>query len=507
MRAWLTSAIIAVSLLGCITPTSMTIDEQPWIELETQNITIWTCAHERTARRLARNLELFRSVSEFVIGGKLPKARLPLRMIHFPDVKSYATFAPSRSSGVYLPSMRDNTLLSSGTSMHVIQHEYTHFLLDSHSNFIYPPWYHEGFAEFLGATRFRGRDVEIGGSTHSGSPRLTYRGRDAWSHVRELLAFGVGGHRGKGVQQFYAESWAFVHYLYFGRGAGTNGARQVGRYLKLVQEGADIDVAVKSAFGITVEQLDQRLRDYVAANRYKVLIRDVEKFGAIEEPTVTPLDPLDVALQLGELARRHGNEREARNYFDKVLAKRPQDAGALVGKALLQLSEERDEEIEAMFRQALAADPDDARTHLMLGNSLHWWASKEEEDAAARASLARRARKHYVKSWKLDDRVPETYAQYGATFLLEGEDAEKGLETLQRAHELLPASVRIQGALAQVHMKIGHEELARRLALSAYSSPSYATDMSKEDIERLEEILESTGGLPRDGHGYDRVGG
>ena len=503
MRGWLTSGIIAVSLLGCVTPARMTVDERPWIELETRNITIWTCAHERTARRLARNLELFRSVSEFVIGGKLPKARLPLRMIHFPDVKSYAAFAPSGSAGVYLASMRDNFLLSSGKSMHVIQHEYTHFLLDNHSDFIYPPWYHEGFSEFLGATRFRGRDVEIGGSTPFGFPRLTYRGRDAWSHVRELLAFGVGGHRGKGVRQFYSQSWALVHYLYFGRGAGTNGARQVGRYLRLIQEGADIGVAVESTFGITVEQLDQRLRDYVAASRYKVLIQDVEKFGAIEEPTVTPLDPVDVALQLGELARRHGNEREARNYFEKVLAKRPQDAGALVGTALLQLSDEPDEEIEATFRQALVADPDDARIHLMLGNSLQRWASKEEENAEVRASLARRARKHYVKSWKLDDRIPETYAQYGATFLLEGEDAEKGLETLQRAHELLPASVRIQSALAQVHMKIGHEELARRLALSAYSSPSYGAYMSKEDIEDLEEILESTGGLPREGHSYD----
>jgi tetratricopeptide (TPR) repeat protein len=480
----------------------MKVDERPWIQLETQNIEIWTCVHERTARRLARKLELFRSVTAFVIGGELPKARLPLRMIHFPDVKSYAAFAPPGSAGVYLPSMRANILLSSGKSMHVIQHEYTHFLLDNHADFIYPPWYHEGFSEFLGATRFRGRDVEIGGLPPFGPPRLTYRGRDVWTPVGELLAAGVGGHSPKGVRQLYPESWALVHYLYFGRPIGTNGARQVGFYLKRVQRGADIDASVQSTFGITVEELDQELRDYVAASRYKVLIQDVEKFGTIEEPTLTPLAPTDVALQLGELARMHGHEREARHYFDKVLARRPQDADALVGKALLELSDEPDEEVEATLREALAADPEDAGIHLTLGNVLHWWARKEE-DAGARASLARRARKHYVKSWKLDDRVPETYAQYGATFLLEGEDAEKGLATLRRAHELLPASVSIRSSLAQLHMKLGNEKLARRFALSAYSAPAYGTDMGEEDIEDLEEILESTGGLPREGQRYD----
>jgi Flp pilus assembly protein TadD len=503
MRGESANAIIAVLLLGCAAPARMTMDERPWIELETQNIAIWTCAHERTAKRLARNLELFRSVSEFVIGKELPKARLPLRMVHFPDVRSYAPFAPPGSAGVYLSSMREDILLSSGTSMHVIQHEYTHFLLENHSDFIYPPWYHEGFAEFLGATRFRGHDVEIGGTTAFGPPRLTNRGRDAWTHVRELLAFGVGGHSGEDVRQRYPQSWALVHYLYFGRGDGTNGARQVGRYLRLVQEGADIDSAVESAFGMTVEQLDQQLRDYVATNRYKAVIAEVEKFGTIEDPAVTPLDPVDVALQLGKLALRQGNEQVARNYFDKVLAERPRDPGALVGNALLKLSEEPDAEIEAKFREALAANPDDARTHLLFGNLLRWWASREEEDAAARADLARRARKHYVKSWMLDDRVPETYARYGATFLLDGEDAAKGLETLQHAHAMLPASVQIRSALAQVHMKMGDEEVARRLALSAYSSPFYGTNMSEEDIEDLEEVLESTGGLPRDGHAYD----
>ena len=47
--------------------------------------------------------------------------------------------------------------------------------------------------------------------------------------------------------------------------------------------------------------------------------------------------------------------------------------------------------------------------------------------------LAALARRHYARSQELDDSLPEAYAMYGATFLLEGEEAERGLEPLQHA--------------------------------------------------------------------------
>jgi hypothetical protein len=44
------------------------MDERPWIELETENVAIWTCIGEAHARRLIQRMELFRSVAEFVVG-------------------------------------------------------------------------------------------------------------------------------------------------------------------------------------------------------------------------------------------------------------------------------------------------------------------------------------------------------------------------------------------------------------------------------------------------------
>jgi hypothetical protein len=63
---------------------------------------------------------------------------------------------------------------------------------------------------------------------------------------------------------------------------------------------------------------------------------------------------------------------------------------------------------------------------------------------------------------------------------------------------MLPASVPILNWLAQVHMKTGDSDEARRLALIAYSSPAYGTNLGDKELENLEELLRETGGLPRE---------
>ncbi len=101
------------------------------------------------------------------------------------------------------------------------------------------------------------------------------------------------------------------------------------------------------------------------------------------------------------------------------------------------------------------------------------------------------ARKHHVASWKLDASVPETYAAYGSTYLLPGQDAKKGLKTLRHAHELLPSSQQARLLLAKIHVETGNRELARKLALSLLASVH-----GDEVDEEIAQILEATGGVP-----------
>ncbi len=164
---------------------------------------------------------------------------------------------------------------------------------------------------------------------------------------------------------------------------------------------------------------------------------------------------------------------------------------ALCGLALAGDTEDRHDEANDLWQSAPPASPADAITHLEFASSRLSLAEEAEEDVERRASLARLARKHHVASWKLDPSVPETYAAYGSTYLLPGQDAKKGLKTLRHAHELLPSSQQARLLLAKIHVETGNRELARKLALSLL-----ATFHGDEVDEGIAQILEATGGVP-----------
>ena len=94
-----------------------------------------------------------------------------------------------------------------------------------------------------------------------------------------------------------------------------------------------------------------------------------------------------------------------------------------------------------------------------------------------------------MRSWKLDETIPETYARYGASHLLEGEEAERGRQTLEHAHRMLPASIRIKIDLARLYAKLGRREDARALALVVAT-----WHHDREDAERLDDLLADVGG-------------
>ena len=63
------------------------------------------------------------------------------------------------------------------------------------------------------------------------------------------------------------------------------------------------------------------------------------------------------------------------------------------------------------------------------------WRSRPE----ARRQFLVEARRRFARSYQLDPKNPETLTQNGMTYLFEGEDVAKGVQSLERAHELLPS--------------------------------------------------------------------
>jgi cytochrome c-type biogenesis protein CcmH/NrfG len=94
-----------------------------------------------------------------------------------------------------------------------------------------------------------------------------------------------------------------------------------------------------------------------------------------------------------------------------------------------------------------------------------YWLDRAEaaRTAEERKQFLSKARQEFVLANKLDDDNPETLAMYGRSFLLEGEDPAKGIDTLEFAHRLLPSEPNIKMLLASAYVAVGRSDEARPL--------------------------------------------
>jgi Tfp pilus assembly protein PilF len=472
-----------VGLLGCA---SLPLLTRSWVEVRTPNFLILSPLPEADASELARELELFRSVVEVVTGKPIPASPVPLRVYAFDGPSSYRSFGSPGVAGYFTASAREGTVVMAdwkrrdfGTQQ-LLQHEYVHFLLRNRSLQAYPPWYDEGLAEFLSTIQVRDGSVEIGRVPER---RIQSLGQTGWFPLEEVLALrNFAGMSRSHISAFYAESWAFVHYLNLGRGESKPRA-EMARYLKALRQGASNEEAVRQAFGESSATLGHKLGKYLKGRRYNFLTVGVDKFDTGAAPRSRTVGRAEVGRALGRLSNTIERFGQAQRYYQAALAEDPADVAALAGLAGALAGREHWSEAEARYRVALASAPDDALVHLDYANALHARAEDAEEEAE-RKRLALRAREHYVRSWKLDDSIPETYARYGATFLLDGKDAARGREALEHAHRMLPASVEIKLDLARLCAKVGRHDEARQLALLV-STWHHSKDQDRE----LQELL------------------
>ncbi|HIE55821.1 MAG TPA: tetratricopeptide repeat protein, partial [Chromatiaceae bacterium] len=116
------------------------------------------------------------------------------------------------------------------------------------------------------------------------------------------------------------------------------------------------------------------------------------------------------------------------------------------------------------FEQALALAPNDPYSQLDIAEYWHYRAMNADE-ATDRKAFLESARSHYVEAWKLDDSMPETYAMYGQTFLMQGQYVT-AIEMLEEAERLLPANLDIRLILAEAYTGAGLKEKAIEAARS-----------------------------------------
>ena len=308
-------ALVAAGLLGLAR-----VDAAPeWRQLATPEFTVVSQLSERNTRAWADEFAQFIEALRGIVPMDLQKLP-PLTVVLFANPGEFAPYRPlgpdgkpidlagffsrHRSWAIIGMASRANDL----ATRHIIFHEGVHWCM-SESLANYPLWLNEGLAEVFSTFRLEA------GHARWGDP--------IWGHILLLRKekplpletfVSISSDNPLYYKQhrigiYYAESWAFVHYLLFGQRAGSRAGLSF--YLESLRTGVPPARAFQDAFGTSYSGMDDNLQDYINGGSYAVSIQRLSS-AAESAAAFTPASPVLVDVTLRKLALSSGRRAPPR---------------------------------------------------------------------------------------------------------------------------------------------------------------------------------------------------
>lgn len=339
----------------------------------------------------------------------------------------------------------DERPLDSGV---ILFHEYAHHVARTDTTVVYPPWYQEGFAEFLSTAEFTDTTANIGKFTTN---RASWLANGNWLDIKTFLGGLPDRTTSDVVAQFYAQAWLATHYL-FGektRAAGFN------KYCAALQNGGDPLGAFEAAFGVTPAAFDKELRDYKrkAINSWQFPDKPTDMASRVSltrlesaaDDILMPLTYLKSQPDASEAERAIATIRaEAKKFPESLFANR---ALAFMEIWYGDLGAARTK-IDAL----LVKEPQNSETlHLSGLCDLRSAYAGEDQD------LAKKAKKSFAAAQRLDPTRAGSLARYFESCLIEtGDVSQHLLDVLVTAYNLSPQVDEI--ALNAAQALIAHKQ-------------------------------------------------
>ena len=312
---WILAWLLCLACVACgaVVPSLPGQGGPAWLELKSENFTLWTNSSPSAARDLLRKLEDQRKVILRAMNHKGHRERV--LVVALRSERELRAFVPSQFTAVAWP--QDNPLLAPGIALAmdtedstVVTHELAHAI--SHSIVqAQPPWLAEGIASYfeMAVPDPDTHEVQVG-VPNRGLLELLKKG--APLRVQELFDCRDVACR---TAEFYATSWALFTYLL------NEHFEALSRYFLLLNTlpAIERDQAWPRAFpSLTAEALDRELSGWIYAGafrlpRFRVPVQQV----ASTERTLTDADVLSArGLMYWNAGQMDASVKDARAAVD-----------------------------------------------------------------------------------------------------------------------------------------------------------------------------------------------
>jgi hypothetical protein len=309
---------IVTALLLCL-PASVSAT---WHQATTAHYILYSQEPDPELKAAAERLEKFDFLLRTVFKVPTRADEIKVQVYMLPTMDAVARSMPFAENGVagyYQATVRAPFAVAldeiGGDSylpaQQVLFHELTHHFMFQNFPGVYPTWYVEGFADFMGAARINKNDSFTLGLPIDDRYAAMYYARDHWIPVGKLLSAQNYGDVDDSLLLLYSQGWALVDYLWFDKAREG----QLQTYLHAIRDGKSYKDAASAAFG-SFTKLNGDLWSFTQLRTLPTMTMAFKRMdiGPID---IRPVSPAQNALMMDDLSLNSGVAASAQDEFLK----------------------------------------------------------------------------------------------------------------------------------------------------------------------------------------------
>jgi len=233
---------------------------EQWLHLKGEHCSMFTCGDAEKAKADLVRIEQFYAAFCAVVRPGRMRAK-DVTVVCFANRDQFLSTCKNPENapgGICFYRDSENFIKIYGFDYRILVHEYTHHLMNRIFGQVGGAFISEGLATFFEETEIEGDIVSIGAArtARGGYLNSLLMGRQKGTKLipMETLAESFSKH--------YAQVWLFMHYLLVGRQEGR-GLNDIAKYATLRREKSTVAQAFKSAFGVSLDEMDKALARYL----------------------------------------------------------------------------------------------------------------------------------------------------------------------------------------------------------------------------------------------------
>jgi len=412
--------------------------DEKWILARSKHFLFISSAGEKKTRDLASSLETL-AAALTQVSPRFSNASVETRVFLFSrhrEAQPYFDLLIDRDNahvtGVFIAQKDQGSMVMETSFGYGVDrtpfHELVHYLI--HNGGTAPPlWLEEGIAEYFSNAQLR-KDAIYAGEPLQVHLQVLRNAKliplqKLFAVERESELYNVAD----GQRAFYAQSWALVDWLMRVDHAAFDD------FLRDADQGKSVENALRARYNKSLDDMSRALDVSFGRHNYGLTLPVANADTTV---TARPLNRADLLYQFGKfLTVVEAGGPNAERHFREALAINPQHA-----RTLAALGD---------YEKALAADPNDGEIYLdyaesLLGNEIGQLA-EVELPSADDAPRFRKARELAQKALEVWQRAPSpaaqlgrAYGDLGTTYMIEkDDDLATGIAALERSRSSLPA--------------------------------------------------------------------